>query len=75
MGDRNAVVGISEADLNRIIAELFNVLQPKGFFNFPAQNIEKVKTTVSITIDEAPVIDLQARVTVFRHCKSQADQE
>jgi len=59
MAGRNAVAGISEGDLNKIVADVFNTLKPTGIFKLPDRRVEQIGTTISITIDEPPVVDLQ----------------
>ncbi|GLA20418.1 hypothetical protein AnigIFM62618_008992 [Aspergillus niger] len=59
MANRNAVAGVSEFDLNKITKELFHTLQPTGIFKLPDQRVEDIKRTISVSIDEEPIVDFQ----------------
>ncbi|GLA43648.1 hypothetical protein AnigIFM63309_001579 [Aspergillus niger] len=59
MANRNAVAGVSEFDLNKITKELFHTLQPTGIFKLPNQRVEDIKRTISVSIDEEPIVDFQ----------------
>ncbi|KAE8370743.1 hypothetical protein BDV27DRAFT_119380 [Aspergillus caelatus] len=54
----NAVVGFDRQTLNDIISQLFKCLHPTGILKVPPRKVIGTTTTVSISIDEAPSVDL-----------------
>ena len=75
----HAVVGFDAQTLNDIIGQFFKCLHPTGILNVPPCKVRGTTTTVSISIDEAPSVDLvdvsdpgiPAIALVLNRCRAQ----